>query len=269
MATLPFACTSQPLSTAGFTAATSSLGVDSATLWALLSVETPGSGYLVDRRPQILFERHIFHQLTGGAWDASNPDISNPSAGGYGPGGTNQYVRLGAAVALNQDAALQSASWGIGQVMGEHYANLGFASISDMVTAMAASEDQQLSAVVNFITANNLQVALQNQDWTTYASRYNGADYAKNKYDTRLASAYSDFSSGARNPNLTVRTTQTYLTFLKYNPQGIDGLIGSNTLTALHNFQNSAGLSLTSAIDDNVVAALSDALPPAVNLLLI
>ena len=37
-------------------------------IWAVLRVETRGCGFLPDRRPQILFERHIFHRETRGAW---------------------------------------------------------------------------------------------------------------------------------------------------------------------------------------------------------
>jgi hypothetical protein len=266
MPTLPFQCSSAPISVTGFQAATSKLGVDAATLWTLLSVETLGCGYLADRRPQILFERHIFHALTGGNWDATNPDVSNAQPGGYGSGGAAQYARLGQAVALNQCAALQSASWGLGQVMGENYSKTGFASVEDMVSAMCASEDGQLTAVVEFIVSSGLQNALQRQDWATYARAYNGPSYARNNYDSRLAKFYSDFEGGAALPDLTIRTAQLYLLFLGFNPQGINGKLGAHTLTALHNFQNTKALPLTAAIDTDVVASLAAALTPAVDL---
>lgn len=110
MATLPFVCNSQPLSAAGLCAAATTIGVDVATIWAILAVETSGCGYLSDRRPQILYERHIFHRLTDGVFDAKHAGISSDQAGGYGRGGGAQYPRLGEAVALARSAALQSAS---------------------------------------------------------------------------------------------------------------------------------------------------------------
>lgn len=265
MPSLPFPCASQPLSAAGFLSATTRLGIDAATLWAMLQVETAGFGCLPDRRPQILFERHIFSGLTGGRFDASNPDISNPVAGGYGPGGAAQYGRLAEAVGCDQDAALQSASWGLGQVMGENFAVAGYASVEDMVTSMCASEDGQLSAVVGFIVSKKLAASLQAKDWTNYALHYNGPSYAKNHYDTRLAAAYTRLSDGPL-PDLNVRTAQACLEFLGYSPNGIDGVLGLNTLTALHNFQAKAGLALTVGIDAGVVAALVAALPAAVDL---
>jgi len=59
------------------------LGTDQPELWAVLSVETGGSGYLIDRRPRILFERHVFHRETDGKYDDAYPNLSNSQAGGY------------------------------------------------------------------------------------------------------------------------------------------------------------------------------------------
>src|SRR5262249_21522773 len=51
-------------------------------LWTVLNVETSGCGSLSDRRPQILYERHVFHRLTGGRFD--DGDLSDSASGGYG-----------------------------------------------------------------------------------------------------------------------------------------------------------------------------------------
>jgi N-acetylmuramidase len=208
----------------------------------------------------------LFSRATGGKYDATAPDVSNPVPGGYGPGGDNQYTRLAQAYALDAEAALGSASWGLGQILGSHAPNVGYDSVDDMVAAMAASEDQQLQAVVGFIQWQNLEKALQQQDWVSYARAYNGADYAKNQYDTRLNSAYITFKDPTRRPDLTVRSAQMLLYLLGYNPQGVDGSLGMHTLTALHNFQAAQGQTLTTGIDDGVMASLQGALPAAVNL---
>jgi hypothetical protein len=81
-----FAGRSAPLSPDGFAEATERLRVTAAAVWAILRVETTGCGFLPDRRPKILFERHLFHQATGGRFSQSHPGISHPTAGGYGPG---------------------------------------------------------------------------------------------------------------------------------------------------------------------------------------
>jgi hypothetical protein len=247
MATLPFPCTAAPLSVNGVQNAIDTLGIDAATLWAMLHVETMGCGF--------------------------------PQPGGYGASGDFQYTRLGKAFSINpadpvdqfvpsptRSAALASASWGLGQVLGTNAASVGFATIQDMVAAMSASEDGQLQAVVGFIQANKLEPALQNRDWVTYAEKYNGHDYAKNQYDTKLAQAYALYQDATKTPDLTIRAGQLLLLLLGFNPTGIDGSIGPNTLTALHNFQSQQQLSLTTGIDASVLATLTAALPAAPNL---
>lgn len=264
MATLPCSCTATPLTANGLQYAMDTLGIDAPTLWAMVFVETHGCGYFPTRRPQILFERHLFSKATNGQYDTC--DVSNPVPGGYGLGGDNQYSRLAQAYALSSDAALGSASWGLGQILGQHAPHIGYNSVSDMVTAMATSEDEQLKAVVGFIQWQNLTGALQQQNWAAYARAYNGPDYAKNQYDTRLSGAYQNFQDQSKQPNLTVRSAQMLLYLLGYDPHGVDGSLGAHTLTALHNFQAAQQQTLTPNIDDGVVTSLAAALPAAVNL---
>src|SRR5580765_8565755 len=113
---IEFSGTGLPLSSDGLAAVTDKLGVYAAEVWAVLTVETRGCGFLADRRPLILFERHYFSRLTKRKFDAEVPDISNKKWGGYG-GGAREYDRLARAVKLDRVAALSSASWGLGQVM--------------------------------------------------------------------------------------------------------------------------------------------------------
>src|SRR5688572_27174943 len=95
--TLPFVGRSLPLSESGLQAAMDVLGVGQAEIWTVLSVETHGCGFMADRRPVMLFERHVFHRRTAGAFDGAYPSISSPKAGGY-LGGAKEYERLGEAM---------------------------------------------------------------------------------------------------------------------------------------------------------------------------
>src|ERR1700730_15479564 len=151
---LEFVGPALPMSAIGLGECCDSLAVKAADIWAVLSVETMSCGFLADRRPQILFERHVFHRETGGEYDQMAPELSNVRPGGYGSRGTHQYDRLVKAIQLNRQAALQSASWGIGQVMGFNSREAGFSDIEDMVKAMVASEDEQLRAVLAWLTYN-------------------------------------------------------------------------------------------------------------------
>ena len=105
------------LSETGLSRAADALGVGLPALWAVMTVETKGCGFLPDRRPLVLFERHIFHKRTQGRFRGQAPDLSDPVAGGY-QGSTREHDRLLRAIALDRKAALESTSWGLGQVMG-------------------------------------------------------------------------------------------------------------------------------------------------------
>jgi len=229
------------------------LGAAEAELWALLTVETRGFGFLPDRRPQILFERHVFHRLTQGRYDAAHADVSQAKPGGYA-GDAAEYTRLEAALGLDRQAALQSASWGIGQVMGCNYKSAGYAGIDAMVAAMVKSEDAQLLAVANFVKDRQLDRALQRHDWASFARGYNGADFKQNDYDTRLAAAYAKCI--VMLPDLALRTAQAALLYLGIVPGPVDGFRGRRTRSALMQFQARSGLPETGELNSGTEGRL-------------
>jgi len=250
---LEFVGQSLALSTAGMSAATSALSVNAPEIWTVLHVETSGCGFLPDRRPPILFERHIFSLLTNHRFDIS--DVSNPQPGGYGPGGPNQYLRLANAIQLDRAAALQSASWGLAQIMGSNFAQAGFGDVESMVAAMSGSEDAQLAAFVAFLQANALDQRLQAHDWTSFARGYNGPNFAVNQYDAKLAQAFQQYSNGPL-PDLDVRAAQLYLSFANMNPGPIDGMMGSRTRSALLSYQQQHSLPQSGQADAATLASL-------------
>ena len=238
---------STALTDSGIAQAAASLHVTPAEIWAILTVETAGCGFLPDRRPQLLFERHYFHRLTGGQY--ADPDISAPTPGGYGPAGAHQYDRLARALALDRPAALQSASWGIGQIMGANFQLAGFPDVETMITAMVDSEDAQLAALSSFVRVQSpLANALKTKDWTTFARLYNGPAYAANAYDSKLAQAFTAYQNGTH-PNSFVRAAQLYLTFRGFRPGPIDGIAGAHFHAALADFQREKGLSQSEELD--------------------
>jgi hypothetical protein len=236
----------RPLSDEGMDQVCSTLGVSESEVWAVLTVETRGFGFLQDRRPQILFERHIFHRRTQGRHDSGNADISNAKAGGY-LSGPDEYTRLEKAMSLDREAALESASWGIAQVMGFNYEVAGFATIDAMVAGMVKDEDAQLLAMANFIKGNMLAGALQRQNWVSFARGYNGPEFKKNEYDTRLAAAHAKYKILL--PDLALRTAQAALLYLGIDPGPIDGFRGRRTRSALTQFQEQSGLPDTGELD--------------------
>lgn len=188
MATIPFTGTARPFTADAIARAASAIGCDIAAVEAVIEVESKG-GFLPDKRPKILFERHVFSRLTKGAHDAAHPDISSSQRGGY-RGGAKEYERLDRACALNRAAAIQSASWGAFQIMGGNFAAAGFADPEKFCSAMCQAEDDQLAAFVSFVKASRLDDELCRRDWVGFARGYNGPDYRANRYDEKLAAQY-------------------------------------------------------------------------------
>ncbi|AXY58420.1 DUF3380 domain-containing protein [Acinetobacter chinensis] len=173
------------------------LGIEVAALKAVIEVECKGSGFNADGTPVILFERHVMRQrlIANKQTEILNemmvkrPDLCNKTAGGYGLYSA-QHGRLNAAAQFHRTSALESGSWGIGQVMGYHWAELGYKSLQAFINSMYKDEASQLEAMCRYIKVNNLVNALKHKDWKSFARGYNGIAYAKNSYDVKLANAY-------------------------------------------------------------------------------
>lgn len=184
-----------------FARAADALGCDVAAVRAVCEVEAPNGGFVEDGtgRPVVLFEGHKFHALTGGRFSEAHPAISfrRWDRRKYATGSNQtarqrgEWDRLAQAVALDRDAALQSASWGRFQIMGFNHEAAGHLTVQSFVNAMYQSEGAQLDAFVGFVRANGLAPALRTHDWRTFARKYNGSAYAANRYDAKLAQAYT------------------------------------------------------------------------------
>lgn len=166
---------------------------DVAAVKAVVEIESRGSGFLLDGRPRILFEAHWFGKLTDYKWNATHPNISRRGwdRSLYGQGGAHQWERLEKAIALDRNAALQSASWGLGQVMGFNHGICGYPDAESFVEAMSESEGNQLDAMFAFIKSKGLDKHLRAGDWAKFAYGYNGSGYRQNQYDTKLEAAYN------------------------------------------------------------------------------
>lgn len=178
------------------------LSIEVACLRAVIEVECKGSGFNDDGTPIILYERHVMRQRLIAnkkksilsVMEVKRPDLCSKSAGGYGLY-SQQHKKLSDAVAFDRTSALESCSWGIGQVMGYHWYSLDYDSIQAFINAMYKDEASQLEAMCRYIKFNHLVDALKNKDWKAFALGYNGKAYAKNNYDVKLANAYKKWSA--------------------------------------------------------------------------
>lgn len=180
------------LTRADYEAAAQRLGCEWEAVAAVAQVESgPLGAFTAEGRPVILFERHLFSRKTNSRFDQSNPSVSNRTPGGYPRSQADRWAQLAEAYALDPEAALQSASYGRFQVLGQNFPNLAMANAHDYVSKLARSEADQLEAFEGFIRANGLADELQRLDWVGFASRYNGPGYAANQYDVKMAEAYA------------------------------------------------------------------------------
>src|SRR6478609_604380 len=147
------------------------LDVEQAVLRAVADVESSGSGFLPAPSvlPKILFEGHAFHRLTGGRFSEARPNISYPKwdRRKY-KDAAGEWKRLEEAMSLDRTAALQSASWGMFQIMGFNYAYCGYQDVEAFVADQYQGADAQLTAFAKFIARPQYLRALRNADWATF-----------------------------------------------------------------------------------------------------
>lgn len=243
-------------------AAARDIGCDEAAIRAVIDVESRG-GFLADKRPKILFERHHFHRHTNGRFSAAHPDISSSKGGGY-KGNAAEYDRLGRAVELDREAALKSASWGAFQIMGSNHKAAGFANVESFCKAMCEGEDDHLRAFVKFVKANRLDDELCRRDWEGFARGYNGPNFRKFRYSEKLEAAYLVHST------VTPRTDASPRRTLKMGDEGddvewlqerlkvdpVDGDFGPATKLAVMEFQAKRGLKVDGVAGAATLGAL-------------
>ncbi len=193
------------------------LKCETAVLKAIADVESKEAAFvLVNKagglwRPNILYERHYFSQLTSGRHD-HDPDISWPkpfrsrsrlghqdkdmpsgSVGEVDIYGSRSYLRLIKAYRLDADAALQSCSWGKFQVTGREYATCRMPTPAAFIELLCTSEVKQIEMLATFIrhkADGKLWKAVKAKDWDKIALYYNGAQYKIFSYHTKLRTAY-------------------------------------------------------------------------------
>ena len=223
-------------------------------LWALIKKESETlTGFLSDRRPVILYERHVFSRQSGHQFDQTHPDISGPP---YGQGGygslTQQYDRLSRAMSLDRTAALKACSWGIGQTLGEGAADLGYPSVEVLVSQMIQSEGLQMHGIIAEIKQKHVVDAFRSKDYDTFARAYNGD--TTGTYAKALEQDYQFFVIKGL-PDLRIRAAQLYLTYFGYFVHPVDGILGDWTRQSLLKFQAQASLTASGDAD---LATLSE-----------
>jgi hypothetical protein len=281
-----------PMQDSDYLLASKQVNIGPAELQAVTLVETNGSPFLPDKRPDILFEAHVFGRHTGHKYnnilDPNGKPISSDHWDRtlYGHSGAWQYTRLLTAMGCDPVAAVMSASFGAFQILGEEYADAGFANVEDFVAAMAHSAGDHLKAFCSYIQKRKIDGYLRTDDWKDFARAYNGPGYAANNYDNKMAVSYrklvakwaslrssesaASVSADDTVPSqryfadrATVASVQAALQVLPGQPLIIktDGIAGPVTTNAIIAYETKAGLSPTGKVDSLLLDSLGIALP--------
>lgn len=227
--------------------------IEAAKLLAVTQVESAGTPFWTvngKKVPVIRFEGHYFYRLlknTAQRNAAVKQGLASPVAGAVKnpTSAAARYDLLARARKINADAANQSVSWGVGQVMGEHWSNLGYKSVQDLVNSASDSIEGQVDLMLRFIVKNGLLDELNGKKWAAFARGYNGPAYKKYKYDTQLATAYAKFAkakTATAAKQADVKIVQKQLKTLGLYSSEIDGDLGDQTAEAISTFQETNGL---------------------------
>lgn len=146
------------------------------------------------------------------------------------------------------ERALKACSWGAFQIMGYHYAKLGYSSAKDMVQAHAHSAACQLSDFGKFLQINKLVLPLRSGDWPAFARGYNGSGNVAS-YSAKLRRAVKRETGISPVPVLMlgdrgedVRRLQIALGVAP------DGNFGPETLNAVREFQEKESLTIDGVV---------------------
>lgn len=160
-------------------------GYEYASLKAIIEVESGGQGFASDTgKILIQFEPSWFKRKSpytpSGLWSVNGVERQS-----------KEWEAFNDAFSKNANAAMESTSIGMMQVMGFHYKTLGFNTVGEMWDFAKISESNQVELAIKFIKSiPKLDKALKDKDWQMVAYYYNGSAYKKFNYDNRLKAAY-------------------------------------------------------------------------------
>ena len=109
-----------------------------------------------------------------------------------------EWLAFNDAFGKNPNAAMESTSVGMMQVMGFNFKRLGFKSVGAMWDFAKVSEKNQIWLGLEYLRTDKIIFkALIQGDWETVGLRYNGKNYRILGYHTKLKNAYEKHSKNS------------------------------------------------------------------------
>ncbi|PLP57016.1 peptidoglycan-binding protein [Mesorhizobium loti] len=253
-------------------------GLEPKALLAIAEVESAGQVFAkIEGRnePLIRFEGHYFDRRLSGARQegARAAGLASPTAGMVANPRSQaaRWQLIEQAAEIDRQAAYESTSWGLGQVMGAHWQWLGFDAVDGLVEEARSGAGGQARLMARYIDKSGLTAALNAHDWEAVGHGYNGPGFAKNGYHLKLADAYRQqiegpapgdrlMKIGSRGELVT--ELQEALVALGYVVD-TDGIYGPGTASAVSRFQEQHGLAADGIAGQATQATVDKALRAA------
>jgi hypothetical protein len=197
------------------------LNIDPAFALAIISVES-GKKYYSDapnpletagKPPLIRFEPHIFNQQLAksgnetapGKWGTSKLVGRNVDGVSCEGGQNSEIACLNKAININREAAFNSISMGMGQIMGFNAKLSGYTSAEEMFKKFGSAYGGMKAQILGmFKVIENSPAhlkAAQNKDFSTFARLYNGASVGTKKHDQYMAALQSAYNNNSKSPS--------------------------------------------------------------------
>lgn len=170
------------------------IGVEQEALAAFVEIESGGRGFDKNGKIIIQFEPSWFKRKApyapSGKWSLNKVERQS-----------KEWEAFNEAFRLDANAAMESTSIGLGQVMGFHYNRLGYSSVGQMWDDAKKGEDRQIFQMAEFVrTDSRLIKALKEKNWHLVAVYYNGAGYmeiakryGREPYNISMEKAYNKY----------------------------------------------------------------------------
>lgn len=147
-------------------------GIEPAMFLAFIDVESGGKGFddatgkLIIQFEPVWFRRKV-NYAPSGLWSLNKVDVQ-----------AKEWLAFNDAFKINPEAAMESTSIGLPQIMSFHWKMLGYTSVGEMWDDFKKSEYHQILALARFIKATPaLYLAIKTKDFHSIASIYNGKKY--------------------------------------------------------------------------------------------
>jgi hypothetical protein len=169
--------------------------LDWAAVAAFISVETGGLGFdsktgkiIIQFEPAWFKKKALY--APSGLWSLNKVDVQS-----------EEWDAFNNAFSENPNAAMESTSIGLGQIMGFHYARLGYKTVGEMWDDAKKGLDRQIWQICKFIATDvKLQSCIKSLDFDGVATIYNGsgykalaAKYGREPYNVSMEKAFNKY----------------------------------------------------------------------------